>query len=382
MLEWTDKRSRRGGRRREEEYTVKDSMSKRERVEATLNLQPTDRPPIYDIILHDELIRYVAGGTPGATDEWWRRRIQATAKLVDMTRMVAHRPQSPGEKEDAEGFVHYSDDLWIMGGIRKRPFSDLAGAKEWLGRNIEKLRPPFDVDAYREGFARYWEEARAVLEDDTVIIHEYGTGLDAIRYMLGWEFFSYLSVDEPEMISEYLELYTDMSVAQIHAVEDGERTPCALPFGDIAAKNMLLHSPEWLRKEFFPRVKRLCDALHEHDVKGLFHSDGDLMPVLDDIAAAGCDGINPIETVAGMDLAEVKRQYGDRFFLTGAIDISQLLPYASVDEVRAVVRENIQVASPGYFPGSTTELDNSARLDNAMAVFEEILGRPVPKAVG
>lgn len=358
------------------------TMTKRERVDAALNLQPTDRPPIYDIIVHDELIRHVAGGVPAATEGWWRHRMKATAVLVDMTRMVAARPRSPGEVVDEDGFVHYREDFWIGGGIRRRPFTDVEGAKEWLGRQVEKLREPFDVDAFRASFLQSWEDTRAALGDDTVVLHEYGTGLDTVRYKLGWEFFSYLSVDEPALLSEYLERSTDRTIRRIHAVADRQRSPCALPYGDIAAKRMLLHSPQWLRREFFPRVERICRALHEHEVKCLFHSDGDLMPVMEDLAAIDVDGINPIETVAGMDLGELKRSYGDRFFLAGGIDISRLLSSGTNEEVRRVVRDSIDVASPGYFPGSTTEMDNSARLDNALVMFEEVLGRPVPEARG
>jgi hypothetical protein len=57
--------------------------------------------------------------------------------------------------------------------------------------------------------------------------------------------------------------------------------PCAgvilaavLTYGDIPCRGWLLHSPRWLRTEFFPRLNCLNDACHEHGVKCLFHSDG------------------------------------------------------------------------------------------------------------
>jgi uroporphyrinogen decarboxylase len=188
--------------------------------------------------------------------------------------------------------------------------------------------------------------------------------------MLGLELFSYLAVDAPEMIAEYLELYTDRKVAEIHAVADRELSPCALTYGDIACKGRLLHSPAWLRREFFPLLRRLNDAWHEHGIKCLFHSDGYLMEVMEDLIETGIDGLNPIETVAGMDLGEVKRLYGDRLFLTGGIDISQLMALGSVEQVRRVCEEAIAVASPGYFLGSTTEIDDGARLENVLAMWE------------
>jgi len=243
---------------------------------------------------------------------------------------------------------------------------------------LQRLKQPFDSRAWKVGYRTAQARFRAFLGDDTVVIQEYGTGLDRIRYLLGWEFFAYLSVDEPGLIAEYMHLATAREVAKIHAVADARFSPCALPYGDIAYKQALLHSPDWLRREFFPLVRRLNTALHEHGVKCLFHSDGDLTTVIPDLIETGIDGLNPIEVVAGMDLVDVKRLYGDRLFLAGGIDISQLMARSGPAEVRDVCREAIRVASPGYFIGSTTELDNGSKPENILAMVEAAWGEPVP----
>ena len=93
------------------------------------------------------------------------------------------------------------------------------------------------------------------------------------------------------------------------------------------------------------------------------------MEVMPDLIAAGIDGINPIETVAGMDVGEVYRRYGDKIFLTGGIDMSQLLSNGTPDEVRTVCRQAVTDAPSGYFMGSTTEIDNSSRLENVLAMI-------------
>jgi hypothetical protein len=49
--------------------------------------------------------------------------------------------------------------------------------------------------------------------------------------------------------------------------------------------------------------------------------------------------------------------------------MSQLLSYGTSDEVYRVSKEAIQIASPGYFIGSTTELDNLSRLENILAML-------------
>ena len=77
-----------------------------------------------------------------------------------------------------------------------------------------------------------------------------------------------------------------------------------------------------------------------------------------------------VETAAGMNLGEVKQKYGDRIFITGGIDVSYLMACADPDEVRKACREAIAAASPGYFIGSTTELDNGSKPENILAMIE------------
>jgi uroporphyrinogen decarboxylase len=158
-------------------------------------------------------------------------------------------------------------------------------------------------------------------------------------------------------------------VAECHAIADASLSPVVLTYGDIAAKGSLLHAPAWLRREFYPRLKRINDAWHEHGIKCLFHSDGYLMEALDDLMACEIDGLNPIETVAGMSLKDVRDRY-PRLFLAGGIDMSQLLSNGTPEEVRQVCRQAIRDAYPGYLMGSTTESDNSCKLENLLAMFE------------
>ena len=249
-------------------------------------------------------------------------------------------------------------------------------------QNLRKWRENTDLENVAENTRRSFDKLYGWLGEDHVVccLRQSGVGLDNIRGTMGLQYFSYMWADDPEPISEYLELCTEQEVAIIHAMADPKIAPFALTFGDIAMKAKLMHSPEWLRQEFFPRLKRLNDAYHEHGVLCLFHSDGYLMEIMDDLIDTGIDGINPLETVAGMDVGEVYRLYGDKIFLTGGIDMSQLLSYGTQDQVREVCRKAIADAPTGYFMGSTTEIDNSSNLENVLAMLEVSWGYYPPGA--
>ncbi|MBI2297760.1 MAG: hypothetical protein HYU66_02195 [Armatimonadetes bacterium] len=354
------------------------SLTTRERVERTLDLQEVDRVPVYDLLRNDAAFAYFAGeplpalrDTPETHAALHAIAARATGAMCDMTRDVGFGPVSAAEVTDGFGFVHRFDPFEKTAWIASRPFDDIPGAvaflEPWLGM-IEQGRRDFDPAACREQHHRSFLHTQALLGETVNLLAVQGVGLDDVRHRLGLELFAYVEADQPGLVSAVMEAITQQNIAICHAVADLALSPVVMTYGDIAYKQRLMHSPAWLRAEFFPRLARLNAAWHEHGHRILFHSDGYLMEVMDDLLDAGIDGLNPIETVAGMDLAEIRRRYGRRLFLTGGIDMSQLLSLGSPDEVREVCRAAIRSAYPGYFMGSTTEADNSCRLDNLLAM--------------
>jgi uroporphyrinogen decarboxylase len=128
-----------------------------------------------------------------------------------------------------------------------------------------------------------------------------------------------------------------------------------------------------LRREFFPRLRKLVDAWHGHGIKVIYHSDGNLWDVLEDFKAAGTDGLNPLEPLSKMYAGGVRQHYPD-WILMGGIDVSQLLPFGTEAEVRAAVRKTIDEAGAGgrLWLGSSTEIHPAAKLENVLAMWDEI----------
>ena len=91
---------------------------------------------------------------------------------------------------------------------------------------------------------------------------------------------------------------------------------------------------------------------------------------LDDLVAAGIDALNPLEVLAGMTVEAVRERHS-QLVLTGGVDVSQLLPLGTPEEVRTACRRNIAAArARGYLLGSSTELHWEVKLENAIAMFE------------
>lgn len=341
-------------------------MSKRERVLRTVNFQETDRVPLYDILQNDALIEHFTGQRL-TVEDGERLTAIAIGHCLDMTRMVSG-PQAPRVYTREDGLVIQQErwTAWII----KRPWHDRASLIEWVKREIQRTEQTVFDQAYVTALHQSIDRFHAYAGDDTVYVLESGTGLTEIYWALGWEDFSYLLADEPGLIEAWLEARNRAELRRVAAIADPKRIPIALTYDDIAYKTSMLVSPAWLRAHWFPLLKRLNDAWHERDTKCLFHSDGNLWPVLDDLVAAGIDGLNPLEVQAGMTVREVRRRY-PQLFLTGGVDVSQLLPLGTPEEVWAACLENIAATNGvGYFLGSTTELHWEIPLANILAMFE------------
>jgi len=103
----------------------------------------------------------------------------------------------------------------------------------------------------------------------------------------------------------------------------------------------------------------------------VYHSDGALQEVVEDIIGCGFDGLNPIEPPA-MDINAVKREYGRRISIIGNIDLGYTLTRGTPDEVREEVRQRIRDLAPGggYAVSSSNSVPEYVPLANFNAMRE------------
>jgi hypothetical protein len=347
-------------------------MTKRERVLRTVQFKETDRVPVYDILENDPVIEHYAGQPLTVENGTWIKGL-AIGRILDMTRMP-YGPHEPGENRTDQGMLVHQE-RWT-GWVVERPFHDMPSLIEWIKGEIDKTEALVYDRAFAEQTHREIRDRLANFAagdpdgDPTILILETGAGLTEMYWAAGMEWFSYLMVDEPDLVEEWLEARNRAELRRVAAIADPDLLPIVLTYDDIAFKTAPLFSPAWLREHWVPCLKRLVDAWHIRDTYCLFHSDGNLWPVLDDLVAAGIDGLNPLEVLAGMTVKEVRERYPD-LFLTGGVDVSQLLPLGTPKEVREACRQNIlDTDGRGYFLGSSTELHWGVKLENAVAMYE------------
>lgn len=353
-------------------------LTKRERVLRTIRFEETDRTPLYDLFMNDAIIEHYAGQRLTVVNGH-RVKGLAIGRVLDMTRM----PEGPARprRERQENGIELQAERWTSW-IAARPWQDMPGLIEWVRGDIRRANAEVYNRAYaervharirrRQGYFAAGDPTGR--NDPTILVLESGAGLSEMYWYAGMENFAYLMADQPGLVEEWLDARNRAELRRVAAIADPRLLPVVLTYDDIAYKSGTLFSPAWLRQYWVPRLARLVEAWHQRDTYCLFHSDGRLWRILDDLVAAGIDGLNPLEVMAGMTVGEVRRRC-PRLFLAGGIDVSQLLALGTPDEVRAACRQAIAEAGGcGYFLGSSTELHDAVRLENAIAMFESVEG--------
>jgi hypothetical protein len=226
--------------------------------------------------------------------------------------------------------------------------------------------PDPDDPALYEPFRRFLDETR-----DTGLARYCFLNLasDPVILGMGFDTFALALYDDRSLVEDLFEIYSSWYARVV-------RRLCELDFDflwcadDIAFKTAPYVSPKIFRQLFLPHYRRVADQI---TVPWIFHSDGNLMPILDDLLSLGMSGLHPIEPGA-MDLGLLKRRYGGALCLVGHISVDTLSRGAP-HEVEALVQQAIATAAPGggYIAGSSNSIAYYCRAENVRAMQRAIL---------
>jgi hypothetical protein len=347
---------------------TKEIKGSRERISAVLRGDTIDRPPVFDMLRNDQAIEYYAGerfSQENAEQIVYR----AIAAALDSTKQVIRVPGKPlweypdGREVTWERWTHWVTPL---------SFDSVDEAAGYL-RSVLDHPEDFigDPASYVIAQEADYLEKQARLGKDFALFMDMRTreGFHDFYELVGLETFAYLCVDHPDLVAVYLDLNVRRALQRIEHLSIADQVPMLFYAVDIAATTGTIFSPKMLRELLYPRLEAVIAAYQRKGIKVIFHSDGNLWEVLDDLVALGIDALHPIEVGAGMDLGELRAKY-PQLILLGGIDSSHLLPYGSPADVAQAVRAAIRAAAPNYILGSTTELHNAIPLDNARAMID------------
>jgi len=193
------------------------------------------------------------------------------------------------------------------------------------------------------------------------------------RNLMGFEELMMAFGLEPELVGKLAGMSVDLNIA---LAKGAARHGADFVFtgDDYSSAQGPFMSPNTFRELLFPGLKRVMQGFRDAGMPVIKHTDGNIMPILDMILEAGIDCLDPIDPLGDMDMAHMKRTYGDQIALKGNVNCATTLVDGSTGEV---VRETLEVIKAGaegggFIASSSNSIHSSVTPSNYLAMLHTI----------
>lgn len=289
------------------------------------------------------------GGAVLNVDERLKRRLGADIRTVASGSSREWQYLPDGASVDAWGLVRH----------RAGPYWDLDDTKAPL-RNARTLA---DIDAWWSppdpADPAIWtgkrDEAQAIHDAGYAVMAVGGTALQVghnYAFTRGFELFLTDMLDDPALWHDYAERLTDWAIEYMTAFLEpiADLVDIVQFTDDLGTQRAPFMSPAQYREFLKPCHRAWMEMAHRlaPQAKIAIHTCGSVYDLVPDFIDIGIEILNPIQPRArNMEPWRLKQEFGRDLSFLGSVDIQELLPRGTVDEVRAATRELIEVLGPG-----------------------------------
>ena len=228
-----------------------------------------------------------------------------------------YRPGDPAGRNPLEGAASLED-------LERFPFPRVHGpmAVDGLARQV--------ADLHRRGLAAGGN-----------LPHLGGELFEAAWRLRGFEAFLVDLVQRKEMAAFLLDRLAEHARRNAAALAEAGVDVLALD-DDVGMPGGMLMSPATWREFFRPRLAGIIEAARavRPGLRVLYHSDGHIEPILDDLVEVGVAALNPVQP-EHMDAARIRRRYGSRLALWGAVGRQTTFSSAQSGAIRREVRQRV-----------------------------------------
>jgi len=342
-------------------------MTPRERLLAALRCEEPDRVPFLESVIDDIVALALLGRT--AQQGGVSREIGAGDEPVFCGQLLGAESYDALELVETLGLDGFGMYLFLPHkGVQEQVggHSMIHGGRIRTREDLNRIQlPDPDDPALYEPYRRFIEEYRG---SGHALCCFLNLGSDPVILGMGFEAFGLALYDDRRLVEDLFALYTDWYAR-------ATRHLCELDFDflwfgdDIAFKTAPYVSPKVFRELFLPHYRHVADQITK---PWIFHSDGNLLPIMDDLLSLGMQGLHPIEPEA-MDLGTLKRRYAGELCLVGHISVDEL-SRGTEEGVERLVKEAIATAAPGggYIAGSSNSVPYYANPANVRAMAQAI----------
>ncbi len=221
-------------------------------------------------------------------------------------------------------------------------------------------------DIYLQAAEKYAQDAILVSGCPWDVPEELPRQLGILREMSGDRFFLAASIDptfaipdgnhmedfavriaeEPQKLKSEAEASLAIAIRKVEGLARQGFLDGVCLCSDYCFNSGPFLSPAMFSEFVAPYLAAFLQACRDARLYTIKHTDGNILPILDQLIQSGPDALHSLDPQAGVDLAEVKRRVGDKVCLVGNVNCGRLQT-GTDDEVVADCRRALRDGMPG-----------------------------------
>jgi hypothetical protein len=126
----------------------------------------------------------------------------------------------------------------------------------------------------------------------------------------------------------------------LRLMREYELLPMILCGDDICTNEGPMCDPGFLHEHYWPHAQHALAPFVDGGIRLIHHCDGNVMPLVDDMVAAGYSGFQGFQYECGVDIYDLRARRslrGEEMLILGGLSVTRTLPFGTPDEIRAEV---------------------------------------------
>lgn len=336
--------------------------------------EPVDRVPNMDELIEDRHVEKLIGRYAGNTLAYGGDPAKGAG-------YEGERPMYPNDYIDLCNII--GQDVMIFDAGLWTPFKkeDKNGKLVMVSDHSVKTKKDFDTltfDSKKQinDAVKYTKEYKDTIKKRNSKIGIgglYGCLIQSLyEFIVGMNEFMIMVYEDREFIEDMLEVSTEHFVKITQALVDAG-ADFVWPADDIAFKTGLFIPPKIMKEIWVPRMARIVEPAVNAGVPVMFHSDGTIDDMVEDLIEMGVNCLHPMDPY-GIDYREYKKKYGSMVALAGNIDIEFPLTNGTPADIEKDVKEHMEIMKPdyGYIAACSHSIVNIIPDENYIAYINSI----------
>ncbi len=219
------------------------------------------------------------------------------------------------------------------------------------GDFINKIKHRLNFSSGRR-FPENWHELISEYNSRDYVLGMYIIGpFGYLRNLMGDEELMYALFDEPEFIHEMMQHWATFYTGFINKVCSDIVPDFVMIWEDICYSNGPLVSPSSFNEFMAPYLKDIISIMKENGIPGIVvDTDGDCSKMLPIYLDCGANGFYPFEVQAGMNIVELRKEYGNSFVIIGGLDKKTLAVDKESVKKELDLKVPFMLSQGGYIP--------------------------------